>query len=202
MLFCTNINLKWDHNSAFYFITSFPLNNISLTYFHDNIYGTIVIVNSCPTLCNPMDCSTASFPVLHHLPEFAQTYVHGIGDAIQPSHPLLPPSPPALNLSQHQGLFQWVRSSHQVANWSFSISPCNEYSGLISFRIDWFDLLAVQGILKSLLQHHSLKASVLWCSAFIMVQLSHPYMTAGKTIALTSQTFVGKVMSCAFEYAI
>ena len=108
------------------------------------------------------------------------------------------PSPPALNLSQHQGLFQWVRSSHQVANWSFSISPCNEYSGLISFRLDCFDL-PVQGTLKSLLQHHSLKASVLWCSAFIMVQLSHPYMTAGKTIALTIQTFVSKVMSLLFN---
>ena len=98
MLFCTNINLKWDHNSAFYFITSFPLNNISLTYFHDNIYGTIVIVNSCPTLCNPMDCSTASFPVLHHLPEFAQTLAHWVGDAVTPIHP--GPFTSALNLSQ------------------------------------------------------------------------------------------------------
>ena len=197
MLFCTNINLKWDHNSAFYFITSFPLNNISLTYFHDNIYGTIVIVNSCPTLCNPMDCSTASFPVLHHLPEFAQTYVHGIGDAIQPSHPLLPPSSPAFNLSQLQSLFQWVSPSHQVAKyWSFCISPSSEYSGLISFRIDWFELLSVQGTLKSLLQHHDLKASVLQHSAFLMVQLSHPYMTTGKTIALTWWTFVSKECLC------
>ena len=117
MLFCTNINLKWDHNSAFYFITSFPLNNISLTYFHDNIYGTIVIVNSCPTLCNPMDCSTASFPVLHHLPEFAQTYVHGIGDAIQPSHPLSPRFFSCCQSFSASGSFPMTlfQSSHPVA---------------------------------------------------------------------------------------
>ena len=108
------------------------------------------------------------FPVLHCIPESAQTLVHWVGDAIQPSHPLSPPSPLPLNLSQHQGLFQWV---------SFNISPSNEYSELISFRIDWLDLLAVQGNLKSLLQHHSSKASILWCSAFFMVQLSHLYMT-------------------------
>ena len=99
---------------------------------------------------------------------------------------------------QHQGLFQWVTSLHQVAKyWSFifNISPSDEYSGLISFRIDWLDLLAVQGTLKSLLQHHSSKASVLWHSAFFTVQLSHPYMTTGKTIALTRRTFVGRVMS-------
>ena len=95
----------------------------------------------------------------------------------------------------------WVFSSELALRirWSkyrsFSISPSNEYSGLISFRVDWLDLLAVQGTLKSLLQHHSLKASALWCSAFFTVQLSHPYMTTGKAIALTVQTFVGKVMS-------
>ena len=122
-------------------------------------------------------------PILHSLPKFAQTHVHWVSDAIQPPHPLWPPSPPALNLSQHQGLFQWVSSSHQVPKyWSFSfnISPSNEYSGLTSFRMDWLDLLAVQGTLKSLLQHHSSKASILWGSAFFMVQLSHPYMTTGK----------------------
>ena len=138
------------------------------------------------------------FPVLHHLPEPAQTHVHWVSDAIQPSHPLLSPSP-AFNISQHQRLFQWVGSLHQMAkHWSFSFSlnTSNEYSGLISFRIDWFDLLAVQWILKSLLQHHSSKASVLWPSAFFMVQLSHPYMTTQKTIALTRWTFVGKVISC------
>ena len=145
-----------------------------------------------------MDCSTLGFPVHHQLSEFTQTHVHWVSDAIQPYHPLLSPSPLTFNLSQHQGLFQWVSSSQQVAKvleLQFSISPSNEYSGLISFRIHWLDLLAVQGTLKSLLQYHSSKASVLWCSAFFIVQLSHPYMTNGKTIALTRRTFVGKVMS-------
>ena len=113
-----------------------------------------------------------------------------------PSHPLLSPSPTAFNLSQHQSLFKWVSSSHQVAKvleFHFNISPSNEYSGLISFRMDWLDHLAVQGTLKSLLQHHSSKASILWCSAFFIVQLSNPYTTTGKTIALTRWTFVGNV---------
>ena len=140
-----------------------------------------------------MDCSMPGFPVPHQIQELAQTHVHWVNDAIQPSHPLLSPSPPAFNLSQHQGLFKWVSSSHQVA--SFSISPSKEYSGLISFTIDWFDLLTFHGTLRSLLQHHSSKASILWRSAFFTVQLSHPYMTIGKTIALTRRTLVGKVMS-------
>ena len=116
-----------------------------------------------------------------------------ISDAIQPSHPLSSPSPPAFNLSQHQGLFKWVLYIKWPKYWnfSFSISPSNEYLGLISFRTDF---LAVQGTLKSLLQHHSSKASILWRSAFFIVQLLHPYMTTGKTIALTRQTFVSKVM--------
>ena len=117
------------------------------------------------------------------------------------NHLLLPSSPPALSLSQHQGLFQWVSSSCQVAkvwSFSFSTSPSNEYSEQIPFRIDWFDLLAIQGTLKSL-QHHSSKATVLQCWAFFMVQLSHPYMTTGKTIAFTIWTFVGKVMSLLFN---
>ena len=152
------------------------------------------------TLCNPMDCSTLGSPVLHHLPGFAQIHVHWIGDAIQTSHPLSSPSPPALNVSQHQGLFQWVGSSPQVPKyWSFSISTASKYSGLISFRIDWFDLLALQGTLKSFLQHHSSKASILRRSAFFTVQLSHPYVTTGKTIALTRHTSVGKVMSLLFK---
>ena len=129
-----------------------------------------------------MNCSIPGFPVFHHLPEFAQTHVHWLSDAIQPSHPLLPTSP-AFNLSQPQGLFQWVGSSHQVAK---VLEPQHQslhaYSGLISFRIDKFDLLAIQGTLKNLLQHHSSKASILWHSGFFMVQLSHPYMTTGKTI--------------------
>ena len=155
------------------------------------------------SLCDPMDCSTPGFPVLHHLLELAQTHVHRVGDAIQPSHTLLSPSP-AFNLSQHQGLFKWVSSSHQLAkvfsNFNFSISPSYECSGLISFRMDWLDLLAVLETLKSLLQHHSSKASILQHSAFFMVQLSHPYMTTGKTIALTRGTFVGKVMSLLFNF--
>ena len=138
------------------------------------------------------------FPVLHDLLEFAQIHVHWVGDATQPSHLLSPSFPPALNLYQHQGLSQWVSSLHHVAKvleFRFSISPSNEYSGLISFRIDLFDLLAVQGTFKSLLQHHNLKASILWHSAFFTVQLSHPYMITGKTTALTIQTCVSKVVS-------
>ena len=132
-----------------------------------------------------MDCSTPGLPVHHQLLELAQTHVHRVSDAIQPSHPLLPTSPPAFNLSPASGSFlmffiRWPK------NWSFSfsISPSNEYSELIFFRIDWFDLLAVQGTLKSL-QHYSWKASILQCSAFFVVQLSHPYLTTGKIIALT-----------------
>ena len=147
-----------------------------------------------------MYCSTPGLPVHHQLPEFTQTHVHWV--TIQPSYPLLSLSPPAFSLSQHQGLCKWVNFSHQVPKYwsfSFSISPSNKYSGLISFRIDWLDLLSVQGTLKSLLQHHSSVASILRCSAFLIVQLSHPYMTTGKTIALTRWTFVGKVMSLLFN---
>ena len=139
-----------------------------------------------------MDCSTPSFPVLCYLPEFAQTHVHWVGDAIQPSHPLLSLSPPAFNLSQHHGLFQWVSSSCQVAKvleFPLQHQSFHEYSGLISFKIDWFDLLADQGTLKRLLRHHSSKASILQHSAFFMVQLSHPYMTTKKTTALTTKTY-------------
>ena len=129
-----------------------------------------LVAQLCLTLCNPMDCSTPSFPVFHYLPELAQTHVPWVSDAIQPSHPLSSPFSPAFNLSQHQDAFQWVSSSHQEAkilSFSFSISPSNEYSGLVSFRIDWFDLLAVEGPLKSLLQHHNSKASVLQHWAFL-----------------------------------
>ena len=127
-------------------------------------------------------------PVHQQLPELSQTHIHRINDAIQPSHPLSSLSPPAFNLSQHQGLFQWVSSSIRWPKyWSFSfnISPSNEYSGLNSFRIHWLDLLAVQETLKSLLQYHRSKASILRCSAFFIVQLSHSYTTTGKTIAFT-----------------
>ena len=146
--------------------------------------------------------STPGLPVHHHLPEFTQTRVHWVSDAIQPSHPPLSSSPPAPNPSQHQGLFQWVNSSQEVAKvleFQLQISPSNEHPGPISFRMNWLDLLAVQGTLKSLLQHHGSKASILQRSAFFTVQLSHPYMTTGKTIALTRQTFVGKVMSLLFN---
>ena len=157
--------------------------------------------SSVTQLCQT-ECSTPDFPVHHQLLELTLTHVHRVGDAIQPSHPLLSPSPPAFNLSQHQGLFQWVSSSHQVAKyWSFSfcISPSSECSGLISFRMDWLSLLAVQGTLKSLLQHHTSEASLLWCSAFFIVQLSHPYMTTGKTISLIRWNFFGKVISLLFN---
>ena len=122
------------------------------------------VAQSWPTLCNPMNCSTPGLPVHHQLPVFTQTHVHQVSDAIQPSHPTSSPSPPAPNPSQHQSLFQWVNSSHEVAKvleFQLSISPFKEHPGLISFRMDWLDLLAVQGTLKSLLQHHSSKASIL-----------------------------------------
>jgi len=140
-----------------------------------------------------MNHSTPGLPVHHQLPEFTQTHVHQVSDAIQPSHPLSSPSPPAPNPSQHQGL---INESTLHMRWpkywsfSFSIIPSKEIPGLISFRMDWLDLLAVQGTFKSLLQHHSSKASILRCSAFFTVQLSHPYMTTGKTIALSRRTFV------------
>ena len=153
------------------------------------------VTQSCLTLCYPIDSSTSSLTVYHHFPEPTQTQVHWVSDDINPSYTLSSPSLPALNLSQHQGLFKWVSSSLQVAKYwsfSFSISPFNEHPGLISFRMDWLDLLVVQGTLKSPLQHSS-KASFLWHSAFFIVPFSHPYMTTGKTITLTRGTCVGKV---------
>ena len=127
------------------------------------------VTQLCPTLCDPMNHSMPSLPVHHKLLEFTETHGHPVSDAIQPSHPLLSPSPPAPNPSQHQSLFQWVSSLHEVAEYwtfSFSIIPSKEIPGLISFRMDWLDLLAVQGTLKSLLQNHSSKSSILWHSAF------------------------------------
>ena len=160
------------------------------------------VAQSCPTLCDPMDCSMPGLPVHHQLPELTQTHVHWVSDAIQPSHPLLSPSSPAFSLSQHQGLFQWVRSSHQVAKileFQLQHQSFQWTLRLISFRMDWLDLLAVQGTLKSLLQHHSSKASIFQRSAFFIVQISYPYMTTGKTIALTRPTLVEKVMSLLFN---
>ena len=145
-----------------------------------------------------MNCSTPGLPVHHHLPEFTQTQVHQVCDAIQPSHPLSSPSPPAPNPSQHQSLLSSESTLHmrwpKYWSFSFSIIPSKEIRGLISFRMDWLDLLAVQRTLKSLFQHHSSKVSIVRRSAFFTVQLSHPYLTTGKTIALTRRTFVGKVM--------
>ena len=149
-----------------------------------------------------MNCSTPGLPVHHQLPEFTQTHVRWVYDAIQPSYQLSSPSPPASNPSQHQCLFQWsILPMKRPKYWSFSlsISPTNEHLGLVSFRMDWMDLLAVQGTFKSLLQHHSSKSSILRHSAFFIVHLSHPYMTTGKTIALTTWTFVSKVMALLFS---
>ena len=149
-----------------------------------------------------MNHSTPGLPVHYHLPELTLTHAHRVGDAIQLSHPLLSPSPPApippsirVFSNELTLLMRWPKY------WSFSfiISPSNEHPKLVSFSVDWLDLLAAQGTLKSLLQHHSSKASIFWCSAFLTVQLSHPYMTTGKTIALTRWTFIGKVMSLFFN---
>ena len=161
---------------------------------------TSEVAQSCSTLCSPTDCSTPGFPVRHQLLELTQTHIHGA--AIQPSHPLSSPSSPTFNLTNLR-IFSNELVLHirwpKYWSFSFSISLSNEYSGLISFRMDRLDLLAVQGTLKSLLQHHSSKASILRCSTFFIVQLSHPSMTTGKTIALTRRTFVGKVMSLLFN---
>ena len=180
--------------SSFFFF-SFPPREVALTFLVSSV------TQSCLTLCNSMDSSTPGFPVHHKLPELAQTHIHCVGNAIQLSHPLSSPSL-AFDLSQLRVFsnelalcIRWPK----YWSFNFSISPSSEYLGLISISIDWLDLLAVQGTLKSRLQHHSSKASILRCSAFFTVQLSHPYMTTGKTISLTGWTFVGKVMSLLFN---
>ena len=153
------------------------------------------ITQLCLSLCDPMDCSTPGLPVHHQLLELTQTHVQRVADAIQPSHPLLSPSfPPSIFPSIRVFLNESALHIRWPKYWSFSvsISSSNEYSRQISFRVDWLDLLAVQGTPKSLLQHHSSKASILWCSAFFIVQLSHPYMTTAKTMTLTRQTFAGR----------
>ena len=160
------------------------------------------VAQSCSTLCDPMAWSKPGLHVHHQLHEFMQTHVHWVSDAIQPSHPLLPPCPLAFSFFQHQGLYKWVSYSHQVAKvleFQLQHQAFQWIFRLISFRMVRLDLLAVQGTLKSLFQHHSSKASILWCSAFFLVQRSHPYMTTGKTIALTRWSFVGKVMSLLFN---
>ena len=162
---------------------------------HSRIFSSFQLLSRVG-LCDPMNRSTPGLPVHHQLPEFAQTHVLLVGDAIQPSHPLsslllLPSIFPNIRVFSNESALCIRWSKHW--SFSFSISLSNEHPGLISFRMDWLDLFAVQGPLKSLLQHHSLKASILLHSALFIVQLSHPYMTAGKTIALTRQTFVDKL---------
>ena len=147
-----------------------------------------------------MDYSMPGFRVLHYLPGFAQTHVHWAGDAIQSFHLLLTPSLPALSHSQDEVFSNELALCVTWPNyWSFSINPSNKYSELISLRIDWFDLLAIQGTLKSLLQNHSSKALILQCSVFFIVQFLHPYITTVNTTALTKRTFVSKVMSLVFN---
>ena len=160
------------------------------------------VAQMCLTLCSPMDCSMPGFHGHHQLPDLTQTHVHRVGDAIQPFHPLSSPSPsafsfPSIKVFSNQSVLR-IRWPNYW-RFSFSISPSNEYSGLISFRMDWLDLLGAQGTLKSLLQHHSSKASIPCHAAFFMVQFSHSYMTTGKTVALTIRTFVSKVMSLLFD---
>ena len=153
-------------------------------------------------LCNPIDCSMPGFPVHHQLPELTETHVHRVGDDIQPSHPLVVPFSSCPQSIPASGSFPMsvlhIRWQSIGVSVSASVLPMN-IQDWFSFRMDWLDLLEAQGTLKSLLQHHSLKASILRCSAFFIVQLSQPFMTTGKTTALTRWTFVGKVMSLLFD---
>ena len=156
------------------------------------------VTQSCLTVCDSMDQSMPGFPVHHQFPEPTQTHVHRASDAIQPSHPLLSPSPPTFSLSQYQGLFQWVNSSHQVAEvfeFQFQHQSCQWI-----FRTDFLYDGLVGSPCGPRGSHHSSKPSILWSSAFFIVQLSHSYVTTGKTIALTRWTFVGKVMSLLLLY--
>ena len=165
-----------------------------------NVFSSVA--QSCPAACDPKDCGKPGFTVHHQLPEPAQTHVPWVGDAIQPSHPLLSPSPSAFSLSQHQGLFQWVSSLHQVAKILELELQDQSFQWILrtDFIYNWM-------VLSSCSPRHSqkssptpqFKASVLWRSAFFMVQLSHPYITTGKTIPLTRWTFVGKIMSLLFN---
>ena len=162
------------------------------------------VAQSCLTLWDPMNCSTPGLPIYHQLPKSTQTHLHWVGDAIQPSHPLstllLPSIFPSIRVFSNESALcnRWPK----YCKLSFNISPSHQYSGLISFRMDWLDLLGVQGTLKSLLQHHGSKASILQHSAFFTVQLSHPYMTTGKTIALTRRDLCWQCNVSAFEYAL
>ena len=176
----SNIYLLWGLNNLMY------VKSWKQFLAYRKCYRSIQLLSHV-WLCDPVDYSMTGFSVHHQLRELAQTHVHRVSDAIHPSHSL---SPLLLLPSIFHSIRVFSNESAPGIRWpkyrsfSFSISPSNEYSGLISFRIDWFDLLAVWGTLKSFLQHHSSKASILRCLSFFMVQLSHPYMTTGKTIAL------------------
>ena len=170
-----------------------------MIFFLSHSYSALFssVTQSCPTLCNPMACSTPGLPGHHQLPEFTQMSI----ESVMPLNHLILCRPLLLLPSIFPSIRVFSNESVLRVRWpkywsfSFSISPPNEHSGLISFRIDWLNLLAVQETLKSLLQYHGSKASILQRSAFFIIQLSHPYMTTGKTIALTRQTFIGKVVS-------
>ena len=189
------------HKIEFYLI--FSIHSIRKAFGIWNSEIKVVVVfqlPSCVWLCDPMDCSTPGFPVLNYLQEFAQTHLHWVSDAIQTSHPVTSFCPQCFPESGPFSMsWLFTSASQSFGSFSFSISPSNEYSGFISFRIDWFDLPVVQGTLSSLLQHHNSKASVLQHSAFFMIQISHLYMTTGKTIALIIWTFLGKVMCLLFN---
>ena len=193
---------QWIYSSSIWTVCSINIESwLFFIYSRDSVQFTSV-AHSCLTLCDPMDYSVPVLPVYHQLPELTQTHGHW---SVMPSNHfilcrslLLQPSifPSIRGFSNESALcIRWPK----YWSFSFSISPSNEYSGLVSFRMGWLDLLATQGTLKSLLQYHSSKASIHWCSAFFIVQLSHPYMTTENTIALTRRTFVGKVMSLLFS---
>ena len=164
-------------------------------------FSSFQLLSYVQLFVTPWTAARQASPVHHQHPEFTQTHAYWVTGAIQPSHLLSSPSP-TFNLSQQQGLFKWVSSSHQVAKVLEFQLQHQSFQWIFRtdfFRMDWLDLLAVQGTLKSLLQNHTSKASILQCSAFFIVQLSHPYITTGETIALTRWTFVGKVMSLLFN---
>ena len=201
----------WDQNFHLFSVPALIKNQRSikseckLTDFINYLLDTVQfssVAQSCLTLCNPMNCSTPGPPVHHQLSEPSKPMSI---ESVMPSNHLILCHPLLLLPSIFRSIRVFSNESAVCIRWpkywscSFNIGPSNEHPGLISFRMDWLDLLAVQGTLKSLCKHHSSKASILLHSAFFIVQLSHPYMTAGKTIALTRQTFVGKVLSLLFN---
>ena len=176
-------------------VKNFPYLSIKLCNFI--VYCCRLVTQSCPTLCDPMDCSMPGLPVLHHVLKLVQTHVHWVSDATQPSDPLSHHSSPAFSLSQHQDFFQRVNSAH--ASGSASVPLMNIQGWVLLGLTALNSLQRILVPLKSLFQHHDSKVLILCCSAFFMVQLSQPYMTTGKTIALIRWTFVGKVMSLLFN---